>query len=135
ADDQTPNLLWRNNGDGTFTNVAPEVGVAYGEQGESRAGMGVDVGDFDNDGLPDLTVTNFSEEPFSLYHQEGGSFRDVAYPAGIGALTLPRLGFGCAFLDYDLDGWQDVFYANGHVLDDIETYSDAVTWRQRNQLF
>lgn len=135
ADDQSPNLLWRNNGDGTFTEVALDVGVAVGEQGNAQAGMGVDAGDFDNDGWVDLIVTYFSEETNGLYHNEKGLFRDISYPSGMGVSTLLYLGFGTGFLDYDRDGWLDLFFANGHVLDDIEMYSDAVTWRQSNQLF
>jgi hypothetical protein len=134
ADDQTPNLLWRNDG-GHFTDVATEMGVAFGELGNAQAGMGVDAGDYDNDGRVDLVVTNFSEETNSLFHNEGGRFRDVSFPEGIGAATLLYLGFGTGFLDYDRDGWLDLFFANGHVMDDIEKYSDVVTWAQSNQLF
>jgi enediyne biosynthesis protein E4 len=135
ADDQTPNLLWRNNGGGRFTDVATETGVAYGEMGNAQAGMGVDVGDYDNDGRDDLLVTTFSQEPKSLYHNEGGRFRDASFPTGLGSATLLYLGFGTGFLDYDRDGWLDLFIANGHVMDDIERYSDVVTWAQPNQLF
>jgi enediyne biosynthesis protein E4 len=141
ADDQTPNLLWRNDGGGHFTDVATEAGVAFGELGNAQAGMGVDAGDYDNDGRVDLVVTNFSEEANSLFHNERGAgersgrFRDVSFPAGIGSATLLYLGFGTGFLDYDRDGWLDLFFANGHVMDDIEKYSDVVTWAQPNQLF
>jgi hypothetical protein len=148
ADDQTPNLLWHNEGGGRFTEVATEMGVAYGELGNAQAGMGVDAGDYDNDGRVDLVVTNFSEETNSLFHNEGAfgdgatdrpvsspRFRDVSFPEGIGAATLLYLGFGTGFLDYDRDGWLDLFFANGHVMDDIEKYSDVVTWAQPNQLF
>src|SRR5262249_29944456 len=79
ANDQSPNFLWRNNGNGTFTEVATELGVAYGEQGNTQAGMGVDAGDFDNDGRLDILVTNFSEESNALYHNEGGLFRDISF--------------------------------------------------------
>jgi hypothetical protein len=111
------------------------MGVAVGEQGNAQAGMGVDAGDFDNDGKIDVIVTNFSEETNALYHQEANGFRDISYPAGLGAGTLMYLGFGTGFLDYDRDGWLDLFFANGHVMDDIAKYSDAVTWDQSNQLF
>jgi hypothetical protein len=97
--------------------------------------MGVDAGDYDNDGRVDLLVTTFSQEPKALYHNEGGRFRDLSFPAGVGAATLLYLGFGTGFLDYDNDGWLDLFFANGHVMDDIERYSDVVTWAQTNQLF
>lgn len=136
ANDQSPNFLWRNQGNGTFEDVGLDAGVAFGEEGHARAGMGVDVGDPDNNGRPDIVVTNFSEETNALYHNEGdGLFRDIAYPSGMGAATLMFLGFGTGFVDYDRDGWQDLFFANGHVLDDIEKYSDAVKWAQPCQLF
>jgi len=135
ADDQSPNLLWRNNGDGTFTDVAMERGVAFGEQGDAQAGMGVDAGDFDGDGQMDLLVTNFSEENNALYRNEGGYFRDLAFVNGLGSPTLPYLAFGVGWLDYDRDGWLDALFANGHVMDDIAMYSDAVAWAQPLQLF
>jgi enediyne biosynthesis protein E4 len=135
ANDQMPNMLWRNNGNGTFTEVALDSGVALGERGNTQAGMGADAGDIDNKGRLDLLVTNFSEEPNALYYNDGGRFRDISYSSGMGSATLMFLGFGTGFLDYDRDGFLDMFFANGHVLDDIETYSDAVTWAQSNQLF
>ncbi len=135
ANDQSRNVLMRNNGNGTFTDVALEMGVAFGEQGNAQAGMGVDTGDFDNDGKVDILVTNFSEETNALYHNTGSLYRDISYQSGMGPPTLMRLGFGTAFLDYDRDGLLDMFFANGHVLDDIEKYSDAVTWPQANMLF
>jgi hypothetical protein len=135
ANDQSPNFLWRNRGDGTFQEMAAAVGVAYGEEGNARAGMGVDAGDYDRDGRPDLVVTNFSEEPNGLYQNQGSTFQETSYASGMGAKTLAFLGFGTGFLDYDRDGWLDLFFANGHVLDDIEKYSDSVSWAQSNQLF
>ncbi len=135
ANDQSPNHLWKNNGNGTFTEAAADMGVAFGEQGHAQAGMGVDVGDYDNDGKMDILVTNFSEEANALFHNQQGTFRDMAFPSGMGPKTLMYLGFGTGFLDYDLDGWLDMFFANGHVLDDIAMYSDSVTWKQSNQLF
>ncbi len=135
ANDQSPNHLWRNNGDGTFSERAADMGLAFGEQGNAQAGMGVDTGDFDNDGHLDLLMTTFSEEPRALFHHEGAGFRDVSFASGVGSATLMYLGFGTAFLDYDRDGWLDLFFANGHVLDDIGKYSDSVSWEQSNQLF
>ena len=105
ANDQSPNHLWRNNGDGTFSERAEEMGLAFGEQGNAQAGMGVDTGDYDNDGHLDLLLTTFSEEPRALYHHEGGGFRDASYSSGVGAATVMYLGFGTAFIDYDRDGW------------------------------
>ncbi|MGV3723947.1 MAG: CRTAC1 family protein [Actinomycetota bacterium] len=135
ANDLWPNFLYKNLGNGKFQEIAKEVGVAYGEDGERRAGMGVDAGDYDNDGRLDLVVTNFSEEPNALYHNEGSLFRDLAVASGMGSATFRYLGFGAGFLDYDLDGRQDLFFANGHVLDDIGALSDAVSWKQTSQLF
>jgi hypothetical protein len=135
ANDQSPNHLWRNNGDGTFSDQASEMGVAFGEQGNAQAGMGVDTGDYDNDGHLDLLLTTFSEEPRAIYRREGAGYRDVSFASGVGSATLMYLGFGTAFLDYDRDGWLDLFFANGHVLDDIGRYSDSVQWEQSNQLF
>ncbi len=136
ANDQSPNFLWRNNGNGSFTDIALEAGVAVGDQGNAQAGMGVDSGDYDNDGRADILVTNFSEETNALYHNDGaGIFRDRSYASGMGPATLTRLGFGNAFLDYDNDGRLDMFFANGHVMDDIDKYSDVSTWKQPNQLF
>lgn len=135
ANDLWPNFLYQNLGNGKFRDVAKEVGVAYGEDGARRAGMGVDAGDYDNDGRLDLLVTNFSDEPNALYHHEGGLFREVSMASGMGSATLRTLGFGAGFLDYDLDGRQDLFFANGHVLDDIDAYSDTSTWKQSSQLF
>lgn len=134
ANDQSPNFLWHNNGDGTFSEVGEAMGIAYGEQGNAQAGMGIDSGDYNNDGKMDIVVTNFSEESNALYRQEAAGFRDVSFPVGIGARTLMYLGFGTSFFDYDRDGLLDLFFANGHVLDDIEKYSDSVTWKQANQL-
>jgi hypothetical protein len=135
ANDQSPNFLWRNNGNRTFTDVALQLGTAYGEQGYTQAGMGADAGDFDNDGKLDILVTNFSEETNALYHNRDGLFKDISFQTGMGAKTLMYLGFGEGFLDYDRDGRLDLFFANGHVLDDIDLYSDSVTWKQSNQLF
>ncbi len=135
ANDQSPNHLWHNNGNGTFTNVAPEMGTAFGEQGTAKAGMGVDFGDYDNDGKYDVVVSNFSEEADALYHWSEGVYRDVAFSTGIGPSTLMYLGFGTGFLDYDRDGLLDIFFANGHVMDDIGEYSDSISWAQSNLLF
>jgi len=135
ANDQSPNFLWRNDGKGKFTNVAEDLGVAFGEQGHAQAGMGIDSGDFNNDGKMDFLMTTFSEESRALYRQEDFGFQEISFAVGIGTKTLMYLGFGCAFVDYDRDGLLDLFFANGHVLDDIAKYSDSVTWAQPNQLF
>jgi len=135
ANDQTPNILWHNNGNGTFTDTALQQGVAYGEKGVVQAGMGVDIGDTQNKGCLDILMSDFTQEPDSLFRKDNGSYHDVSMSVGIGPPTLTTLGFGDGFLDYDNDGWLDVFVANGHVMDDIGEYSDVVAWAEPNQLF
>ena len=136
ANDLTPDFLYRNNGDGTFTDQALLVGVAYGEDGVARAGMGVDLGDYDRNGTPDIYVTNFSLEPNSLHRNNGnGTFTETTFGAGVGNPTLLFLGFGTAFKDFDHDGWLDLFAANGHVIDNISLFDPSITYAQTNQLF
>lgn len=136
ACDLVPNVLWRNNKNGTFTNVALSAGVAYNEDGAAEAGMGVDAQDYDNDGNIDLIVTNYSYESYALYHNEGnGTFTYASSKAGIAEPTLLPLGFGTFFFDFNLDGYKDLFFANGHVLDDIKEYSQSLEYAQKNQLF
>ncbi|MDE2845297.1 MAG: CRTAC1 family protein [Gemmatimonadota bacterium] len=136
ANDLTPDFLYRNNGDGTFTDMALLAGVAYGEDGVARAGMGVDMGDYDRNGSPDIYVTNFSLEPNSLHRNNGnGTFTETTFAAGVGNPTLLFLGFGTAFKDFDHDGWLDLFAANGHVIDNISLFDPTITYAQTNQLF
>ena len=136
ANDLTPDFLYRNNGDGTFTDQALLAGVAYGEDGVARAGMGVDFGDYDRNGSPDIYVTNFSLEPNSLHRNNGnGTFTETTFGAGVGNPTLLSLGFGTAFKDFDHDGWLDIFAANGHVIDNISLFDPTITYAQTNQLF
>ncbi|MDE2726751.1 MAG: CRTAC1 family protein [Gemmatimonadota bacterium] len=136
ANDLTPDFLYRNNGDGTFTDMALLAGVAYGEDGVARAGMGVDMGDYDRSGSPDIYVTNFSLEPNSLHRNNGnGTFTETTFGAGVGNPTLLFLGFGTAFKDFDNDGWLDIFAANGHVIDNISLFDPTITYAQTNQLF
>lgn len=136
ANDSTPNYLFRNNGDKTFEEVALLAGVALSEDGREQAGMGVDFADYDNDGDLDLTVTNFSEDYNTLYRNEGdGSFSDISYAVGFGEVTWPFLGWGTQFVDLDLDGWQDLVVANGHVYPEVDAHQLGTTYRQRNLLF
>ena len=136
ANDLTPDFLYRNNGDGTFTDQALLAGVAYGEDGVARAGMGVDFGDYDRNGSPDVYVTNFSLEPNSLHRNNGnGTFTETTFGAGVGNPTLLFLGFGTAFEDFDHDGWLDIFAANGHVIDNISLFDPTISYAQTNQLF
>lgn len=136
ANDSTPSSLYRNNGDGTFTDVAPMAGVAYSGEGQEQAGMGTDFADYDNDGWPDLVKGNFSDDVNNLYHNNrDGTFTDVTYPAGIGDATWLFTTFGAKFLDYDNDGWKDIFFANGQVFPQIDRYKTGITYAERNQLF
>jgi hypothetical protein len=136
ANDRVPNFLYRNNRDGTFTDVALLAGVAFGEDGVARAGMGADFGDYDHNGALDIYVTNFSHEPNSLFRNNGnGTFTETTFGAGLGNPTLLYLAFGTAFFDYDNDGWPDLFAANGHVIDNIEQFEQSVTYEENNQLF
>ena len=136
ANDLTPDFLYRNNGDGTFTDEALLAGVAYGEDGVARAGMGVDFGDYDRNGFPDIYVTNFSLEPNSLHRNNGnGTFTETTFGAGLGNPTLLYLGFGTAFKDFNHDGWLDLFAANGHVIDNISLFDPTITYKQTNQVF
>ena len=136
ANDRTPDFLYHNNGDGTFTDEALLSGVAYGEDGIARAGMGADFGDYDHNGSPDIYVTNFSMEPNSLFRNNAnGTFTETTFGAGVGNPTLTFLAFGTAFFDYDNDGWLDLFAANGHVIDNVEKFDQSVTYAETNQIF
>jgi len=136
ANDTQPNRLYRNKGDGTFVDVGTSAGVAYGEAGVARAGMGVDAADYDGSGRPGLIVGNFANEMMGLYHNEGrGLFIDEAPATTIGRATLLTLTFACFFFDADLDGRPDIFAANGHVADDIERVQSRVRYAQRPHLF
>ncbi len=136
ANDTQPNKLYRNNGNGTFTDNAMTAGVAFNEAGVARAGMGVDAADYDGSGRQSLIIGNFSNEMMALYHNEGtGLFIDEAPTSTIGRASLLTLTFACFFVDYDLDGLPDIFAANGHVSDDINTVQQKVTYAEPPHLF
>ncbi|MCZ6746065.1 MAG: CRTAC1 family protein [Acidobacteria bacterium] len=135
ANDSTPNQLWRNDGTGHFREVGLLVGIAYSEDGRSEAGMGTDAGDYDGDGLQDLLVANLDYETNSVLRNMGGTFLHMGYTSGIGAMSLGRVGFGLNWLDADNDGNLDVFVANGHIIQNIKMYNDALSYAQTNQLF
>lgn len=136
ANDRVPDFLYHNNQDGTFTNVALMSGVALGEDGDARAGMGADFGDYDNNGTLDMYIASFSLEPNSLFRNNGnGTFTEFTFAAGVGNPTLMFLAFSTAFFDYDNDGWLDLFAANGHVIDNIELFDQGVSYAETNQLF
>ena len=136
ANDSSPSLLYHNNCHGGFTEVGAEAGVAYSSDGHEQAGMGIDAADYDRDGWPDIVKTNFSDDDNNLYHNDhNGEFTDVAGAAGIGAISNPYLGFGVKFLDYDNDGWPDIFVANGHVDPQVEGQSFGVGYAEQPFLF
>jgi len=115
ANDTQPNKLYRNQRNGTFQDVAVEAGIAFTTEGKARAGMGVDVADFDNSGKPGAAITNFDNEMIGLYRAWGGSYADVATQSGVGIPSKDKLGFGCLFLDAALDGTLDLVAVNGHI--------------------
>jgi hypothetical protein len=136
ANDTQPNKLYRNNRNGTFTDVGVSAGVAFSESGVARAGMGVDAADFDGSGRPGIVFGNFSNEMIGLYRNEGtGLFVDEAPTNAIGPASLLTLTFGCFFFDYDLDGLLDLFAANGHVADDIDRVQPKVHYAEAPHLF
>jgi len=136
TDDTVPNQLYRNNKNGTFTNVAAEVGVAYNQMGQARAGMGVDIADIDNSGRPTAVVGNFADEMLALFHeQKDGQFVDLAPQDAIGRASLKFLTFGLSFLDMDNDGLLDLFALNGHVDKEVEQGRRDVTYAERPLLF
>jgi hypothetical protein len=143
ACDSTPGILYRNNRNGTFTDVGVEAGTAYGGSGQELGSMGVAAGDYDNDGLIDIVKTNFMDETSTLYKNLGGwFFADATYEAGLG-LHTKIVGWGVEFVDFDQDGWKDIFMANGHIYPELssgrtgESYKQAkiLYWNLRNGAF
>jgi hypothetical protein len=131
ANDSVQGFLFRNRGDGTFAELGLLTGVGFTEDGKTFAGMGVDFADYDNDGHPDIFVTNLSNERYRLFRHNGdGSFRDVTNLSGVGAATLPFSGWSTRFVDYDYDGWKDIFAAQGHVMDTIEKTAPNLRYLQ-----
>ncbi len=127
AVDSEASILYKNNHDGTFTDVAVMAGCAYNEDGQEQAGMGVGVADYDCDGSLDIFKTNFSDDTSDLYHNNGdGTFTDVTFAAGVGVNTQ-YVGWGCGFLDFDNDGWADIMQINGHVYPDVDKTPDLGT--------
>jgi hypothetical protein len=136
ANDTEPNKLYRNNGNGTFTERGVLAGVAFSEAGVARAGMGADAADYDRSGHPSLLVSNFSNQMLGLYHNEGqGLFVDEAPRSEVGRRSLLTLGFACFFFDYDLDGWPDVFVADGHIDESIQRVQATVRYAELPHLF
>ena len=136
ANDDTPNYLFYNKGDGTFAEIAILTGCAYSADGVAQAGMGVDAGDYNGDGFLDIFVTNFSYETNTLYRNNGdGTFTDVSYKARLGEESYLFLGFGTGFFDPDNDSYLDIFVANGHIFPNVERTTDVLSYKQPNQLF
>ena len=136
ANDTQPNKLYSNLHNGKFRDVAVEAGLAFSTEGKARAGMGVDVGDFDNSGSPGIAITNFDNEMIGLYRAaKPGVYDDVATAAGIGTASRSTLGFGCIFLDVDLDGVLDLAVANGHIDETVRNIRGNVGYAQPPQLF
>ena len=135
ANDTQPNKLYKNLRNGTFKDVAVDAGVAFSSEGKARAGMGVDVADFDNSGKPGIAITNFDNEMIGLYRQrEGGDYSDVATQSGVGLVSKDKLGFGCLFFDANLDGALDLAVVNGHI-DDTVRGVRGVGYAQPPQFF
>jgi enediyne biosynthesis protein E4 len=126
ANDSMPEFLYHNKGDGTFEEVALSSGVAVDGEGHSFAGMGVDFADYNNDGLPDIVVTDLAGQMYALYRNNGdGTFSYDSYPSGIGHMSMKHSGWGVRFIDYDNDGWKDLLINQGHDLDTIQlTFPD-----------
>ena len=136
ASDSVPNYLFLNKGDGTFEDASYPSGFALKDDGREQAAMGLGIGDYDNSGHLSLYVTTFSDDYYALYKNEGdANFTDVSFLAGVAAVTIPFLGWGTGFLDYDNDGWKDIFDANGHVYPGVDQNEWGMTYAQRPLLF
>jgi hypothetical protein len=131
ANDSFPQQLFRNNRDGTFSEVALDLGLAYDDDGRAFAGMGVDFADYDNDGWPDIFINSLPNQRYALYRNRGGkSFDYMSGASGLSATSLPHSGWGAKFIDYDNDGWKDLFVAQGHVMDNIELTQPGMHFRE-----
>lgn len=136
ANDSMENFLFVNRGKGTFDEVGIESGVALSEEGKAEAGMGVDAADYDGDGRPDLFITHLDLELNRLYRNLGnGSFEDATFQSKIGARNSKMSGFGTRFIDYDNDGWRDLFIANGHVLDNIHLFHADTAYEESKTMY
>jgi hypothetical protein len=131
ANDAIEQFLWHNNGNGTFTEVALNSGAALSSTGKKLSGMGVVFQDYDNDGLPDLIVTQLPHEPYVVFHNDGkGSFSAQELETGFGALSGNVSGWGVGLEDFDNDGWKDVFIVQGHVFDNVQSYDSSLRYRE-----
>ncbi|HEX7774211.1 MAG TPA: CRTAC1 family protein, partial [Pyrinomonadaceae bacterium] len=136
VNDSTPKQLYINKGNGTFEEMGYPSGVALNENGREQAGMGLAVGDYDNDGRVDFHITNFSDDSNVLYHNDGDrNFTDLTFQAGLGEVSIPFLGWGTSFVDYDNDGWLDLFVVNGHVYPAVDAHQWGTSYAQQALLF
>jgi enediyne biosynthesis protein E4 len=136
GNDSEPNFLYINKGDGTFDDESYVSGFALNKDGREIASMGITAGDYENNGLIDFFVTDFGDDYKVLYHNDGdASFTDVSYKAGIAQTTIPFVGWGDGFLDFDNDGWLDLFEVNGHVYPEVDDHDWGTTFRERALLF
>lgn len=136
VNDSTPKQLYINKGDGTFEESGYPSGIALNENGREQAGMGLAVGDYDNDGRVDFHITNFSDDSNVLYRNDGETnFTDITFQSGLGEPTIPFLGWGTSFLDYDNDGWKDILVANGHVYPVVDKFQWGTSFAQQLLLF
>ncbi|MBI4164302.1 MAG: VCBS repeat-containing protein, partial [Acidobacteria bacterium] len=136
ANDTERNKLYHNNRNGTFSEHGTQAGIAFSEDGVARGAMGIDLADFDRSGFPSLAIGNFSNQMLGLYHNEGNRFFiDIAPTSSIGRASLLSLTFGLFFFDYDLDGLEDIFAANGHIEPEIARIQPQVTFAQVPHLF
>ena len=131
ANDAIEQFLWHNNGNGTFTEVALNSGAALSSTGKKLSGMGVVFQDYDNDGLPDLIVTQLPHEPYVVFHNDGkGSFSPQELETGFGVVSGTSSGWGLGLEDFDNDGWKDVFIVQGHVFDNVQSYDSSLSYRE-----
>jgi hypothetical protein len=136
ANDSTPNFLYRNDGNGHFTEVGFIAGTAVSQDGSEQAGMGIALGDYLHAGRLSVFITHFSEEYAALFRNDGGmSFTDVSFQAGVATPTIPYVGWGTAFFDFDNDGWPDLFLVNGHVYPQVDTLDVGARYREPKLLF
>ena len=135
ANDGMQEFLFHNNGNGTFTERAEEAGVALTDDGSVYAGMGVDFRDYDNDGKPDIVVTNLAKQIYALYHNDGnGSFSYRSLQTGLATLSSGSSGWGIGLVDFNNDGWKDIFVAQGHVMDNVEKINPSMHYKEAPML-
>jgi hypothetical protein len=136
VNDSTPKQLYINKKDGTFEESGYPSGIALNENGREQAGMGLAVGDYNNDGRVDFYITNFSDDSNTLYRNDGdANFTDVTYQADLGEPTIPFLGWGTSFIDFDNDGWKDILIANGHIYPQVDNFQWGTSYAQQMLLF